>query len=279
MSPVQRLLRWFPATWAAIDRQAAEERAAWQAAHPGEYDSSVAQVLVLAAVILTAQWYWGDRPFFQEMWGQRVGRHPVYGRYLELLAFTWWSASKLAGFLLVPAAHIRLLGGRLRDHGFTLRPRPLPGQATPPGKWIYLVLFAVVLPALVIASTSKAFQDTYPFYREARRSWVDFLGWELQYGATFICLEFFFRGYLLFALRRALGSYAIFVMTVPYCMVHVLKPAAESLGAIAAGIVLGTLALGTGSIYYGVLIHVSVAWSMDLLSTWHQHAFPHRLWP
>ena len=51
--------------------------------------------------------------------------------------------------------------------------------------------------------------------------------WELQYGATFFTLEFFFRGYMLFGLRRALGSHAIFVMMVPYCMIHVLKPAPD----------------------------------------------------
>jgi membrane protease YdiL (CAAX protease family) len=33
-----------------------------------------------------------------------------------------------------------------------------------------------------------------------------------------------------------------------------------------AGIVLGTVALRTGSIWGGVLVHCAVAWSMDLLA-------------
>jgi membrane protease YdiL (CAAX protease family) len=53
-------------------------------------------------------------------------------------------------------------------------------------------------------------------------------------------------------------------MVVPYCMIHFGKPFLEALAAIAAGIVLGTLALKTRSIWCGVLIHVSVAISMDV---------------
>jgi membrane protease YdiL (CAAX protease family) len=41
---------------------------------------------------------------------------------------------------------------------------------------------------------------------------------------------------------------------------------AETFGAIIAGIVLGTLALRTKSIWGGVLIHVGVALTMDLLA-------------
>jgi membrane protease YdiL (CAAX protease family) len=87
-----------------------------------------------------------------------------------------------------------------------------------------------------------------------------------MYSAQFFSLEFFFRGFMLQALKRSLGAYAIFVMVVPYCMIHFGKPMPETLGAIAAGLVLGTLALRTGSIWAGFLIHVSVVWTMDLLA-------------
>ena len=71
-----------------------------------------------------------------------------------------------------------------------------------------------------------------------------------------------------------MGAYAIFAMIVPYCMIHFGKPFLECLAAIVAGTVLGTLALKTRSIWCGVLIHVSVAWTMDLLSLWHTTGFP-----
>jgi membrane protease YdiL (CAAX protease family) len=49
-------------------------------------------------------------------------------------------------------------------------------------------------------------------------------------------------------------------------MIHFSKPLAECLGSILAGIALGTVALRTGSIWGGVLVHCLVAWSMDLLA-------------
>jgi membrane protease YdiL (CAAX protease family) len=53
---------------------------------------------------------------------------------------------------------------------------------------------------------------------------------------------------------------------VPYCMIHYGKPMTETIGAIFAGVILGTLAMRTRSIWGGVLIHVGVAWTMDLLA-------------
>ena len=55
-------------------------------------------------------------------------------------------------------------------------------------------------------------------------------------------------------------------MIVPYCMIHYGKPLPETLGAIGAGLMLGTLAMRTRSIWGGVLIHVGVATTMDVLA-------------
>ncbi len=55
-------------------------------------------------------------------------------------------------------------------------------------------------------------------------------------------------------------------MCVPYCMIHFGKTFGETLGAIVFGIMLGTLALRTRSIWGGVLIHLGVAISMDLFT-------------
>jgi membrane protease YdiL (CAAX protease family) len=47
------------------------------------------------------------------------------------------------------------------------------------------------------------------------------------------------------------------------------KPLLETMGAILAGLILGTLALRTGSIWCGALIHISVAITMDVLALVH----------
>ena len=80
------------------------------------------------------------------------------------------------------------------------------------------------------------------------------------------------------ALRRTMGAGAIFAMAVPYCMIHYGKPYFEAQGAIVAGVVLGSLAMRTRSIYAGFLVHITVAVSMDLLSLWKRGALPIVFW-
>ena len=128
-------------------------------------------------------------------------------------------------------------------------------------------MFCCMLPA-VVAGIAHAARSATPIrstaWRIARGSTCG--AWEVLYAAQFVSLEFFFRGFLLQGLRRALGSNAIFVMIVPYCMIHYGKPLPETLGAIGAGLILGTLAMRTRSIWGGVLIHIGVAMTMDVLA-------------
>jgi hypothetical protein len=108
---------------------------------------------------------------------------------------------------------------------------------------IYLAMVLVVLPLVVIVSFSKSFSDHYPLYSQAGDSLWSLLIWELSYGLYFLVLEFFFRGFMIFSLSRCLGSCSII-----------------------AGIFLGTLALRVRSIFGGVFIHITIAWSMDILA-------------
>ena len=57
---------------------------------------------------------------------------------------------------------------------------------------------------------------------------------------------------------------------VPYVMIHFVKPAPEAAAAIVGGLVMGYLALRTGSIVWGIALHVSVAALMDVSSLWHR---------
>jgi membrane protease YdiL (CAAX protease family) len=165
-------------------------------------------------------------------------------------------------YLVVPAAWIKLVWrGRLSDYGFRLR-------GALDHAWIYVAIYSAILPVLVVASTTKSFQSTYPFYKEAGASWADLLAWESMYALQFMSLEFFFRGFMIQGLRARFGAATILVSVIPYCMIHFGKPFAETLGAIFAGLALGVLALLTRSIWLGVAIHVSVAVTMDLLALW-----------
>ena len=267
MNAAARLLGWPGRVLAALDERAAAERAA-PGYDPAGETARARQILVLAAILLALAYTVLDRPFFDETYGPALSQSRRLYRYRDLISYVYWSAAKLLGFGLIPLLHLRLLGLRLADHGLNPESRApvVPGARLP---WLrtYLILFAGIFPVLVGISHLKSFQDTYPFYRQAGRSLLDFTVWEVSYLLTFVAVEFFFRGYLLFGLRRAIGSLSIFVAVVPYCMIHVNKPLAEMLGSIVAGLLLGTLALSTGSIWCGVLLHVSVALSMDVLAS------------
>jgi membrane protease YdiL (CAAX protease family) len=247
--------------WERIDREAAEERRAL--ANPEGFDARPVWVLIVVALVLVFQEYWGDRPSYDKLFGERLADW----RYYTLGAFGWWAGAKVLGYLVVPLVLLLATRQSLSAYGLSI---PDPKSTLR----LYAVLFAAILPVIIGASFTRAFQATYPFYRQAARSWLDFFVWEGMYGATFLALEFFFRGFMLFSLRRAMGAHAIFVAIVPYCMIHFHKPVAEVVGAIFAGIVLGTVALATRSIWSGVLVHVSVGWTMDLLATAHVFGWP-----
>ncbi|MFI5289667.1 MAG: CPBP family intramembrane glutamic endopeptidase [Polyangia bacterium] len=243
--------------WEKINRAAAEDREK----HPG-FDHRPLVVMIVVALVLIFQQYYGDRPEFELLFSRYAGAH-----YFKLAGFAWWAGSKVFGYLVIPIVVIKALGGRLSDYGLRLR-----GFSR--HVWIYLALYLAIVPVIVIASHTRAFEATYPFYKLAARSWTDLFAWELMYAASFLALEVFFRGFMLFALERTMGAYAIFVMIVPYCMIHFNKPVTEVTGAIFAGIILGTLSMATRSIWCGVLIHISVAWSMDLLALIHTYGLP-----
>jgi membrane protease YdiL (CAAX protease family) len=235
--------------WRAIDRETDREPA-----EAGATSLQVLVVLITCCVVLTVQEYIGGSDRFA-----RYFPHDG-GRYWELQGFAWWSAWRVIGYVLIPLLAIALLPGqRIRDYHVSFR-------GFFKHFWIYAALFLAILPAVFVASKTSSFRHTYPFYRMANRSQLDLWTWEALYAAQFISLEFFFRGFLLQGLRRALGANAIFVMIVPYCMIHYGKPMAETFGAIGAGLILGTLAMRTRSIWGGVLIHIGVAITMDVLA-------------
>lgn len=71
--------------------------------------------------------------------------------------------------------------------------------------------------------------------------------------------EFFFRGFLLFALARIAGPYAILLQAVPFTLAHFGKPELETLSCIFGGSAFGYVAWRTKSFLYPFLIHTYLA--------------------
>lgn len=250
------------------------------AASEREIDFRPAACFVIVAMVLTMQEYYGGRAFYNDaiepvlrVWEKNGSSWIQVKRYGELYGFTWWVTARVLGYVVVPVAFWKLVFPKdsvldmgLRIHGFVKH------------LWIYGLCLAIVLPVMVIVSQQADFGSYYPFYKNSSRSWFDFVAWESMYWLQFFALEFFFRGWMIAVLRRTLGAAAIFAMAVPYCMIHYGKPYLEAHGAIVAGVVLGSLAMRTRSIYAGFLLHISVAVGMDLLSLWKRSALPTTWW-
>lgn len=211
-------------------------------------------LLTYAAVSLTVLEYFGRPEFFARQFPGYASL--AYGLYPHL----WWAASTLILFLLAPMLIVRqLFNHHLGDYGFRLsvKQRHL---------LLYAGLLVAMLPIVFYTAGRPDFQNIYPFYRGAHSATGgQVVAWEIFYLGQFIAVEFFFRGFLLFGLERVMGRYAIWVAMLPYCMLHFHKPPLEAFAAIVAGLILGEVALRTRTLWGGVLVHVGVAGTMELL--------------
>ncbi len=74
--------------------------------------------------------------------------------------------------------------------------------------------------------------------------------------------EFFFRGFLMFALLRVTGPIAVVIATVPFAFAHLGKPELETLSTVAGGLAYGWLDWRTGSVLWSGLAHT---WILSLV--------------
>lgn len=215
-------------------------------------------VLVTAAVALTFIRYAATAGTFERLTGIPVSSSDD----AQLAALVWWGTISIAGYVAIPLVAIRAFGlGSIRDIGVSWR-----GLAGRMPAYVTVLLLTLLIVGLV--SRWPSFQAVYPFYKPAELSVAKLVLFELVYGAQFFALEFFFRGFLIHIPKRRLGSLAVFVMMIPYCMIHFRKPLPETIGAILGGTVLGYASLRTGSIAGGIFLHLGVAWGMDTFALW-----------
>lgn len=149
--------------------------------------------------------------------------------------------------------------------------------------WLIVVLlFAGLLVLMIPASRWQVFQDYYPIFRQfapefgvvfssypKTNPWV-IAPWlmifaEVSYGMYLFCWEFFFRGYLLFGLARAIGSWAVIVQAVAFGFLHLGKPIPEVVASFVAGILLGWIAVKARSFIPCFLLHWAAALTFDVL--------------
>jgi hypothetical protein len=137
----------------------------------------------------------------------------------------------------------------------------------------YWVMLALMVPLVAIASFKPDFLETYPraesllgMPKDPAPSTLAYGIYELVYGLDFVFIEFFFRGFVVLALARICGASVILPMAAFYVFIHFEKPMGEAISSFFGGLLLGIISFETRSIYGGLIVHLGVAWMMELFA-------------
>jgi membrane protease YdiL (CAAX protease family) len=114
------------------------------------------------------------------------------------------------------------------------------------------VAIAVTVPVIAIVAAVPAIRD---WYAPSMSTVPDVL---LTNVLDLVPSEFLLRGFLLFALLRAVGPFGVVVALVPFVMIHIGKPDIEALSTLVGGLVFGWLNWRTGSIWASATYHVAI---------------------
>lgn len=137
----------------------------------------------------------------------------------------------------------------------------------------YFMMLLIMLPLIIAASFNDTFLRQYPMYKKTFAhvhlgipEWVTVMGYEIAYGLDFITVEFLFRGFFVIGMATLLGRGAVLCMAVVYCFLHFGKPAGEAISSIFGGYILGVVAYETRSVWGGVIVHMGIAWMMEIVA-------------
>lgn len=135
----------------------------------------------------------------------------------------------------------------------------------------YYILLLCMIPLLAIAATQADFLRVYPKWQRVgfiepylQNTLPAKLLFELSYGLDFITIELFFRGFLVLAFVRYAGKSVILPMAAFYCSIHFGKPLLECITSYLGGIILGVVVYYSRSIWGGLIVHLGIAWLMEL---------------
>jgi len=215
------------------------------------HDFGVAMAVMLCA---TVYFYHGRRPAFFD-WGRLLGLDRAtivaYGGFFQCGA--------ALVMLLLPALLLAryLLGIRYAEMGFRAGDWKL-------GLKIAAAAVMVVVPAILLTGNlTPGLCDVYPLTPLA--GVASFLAWEASYLVYYVAWEATFRGVIQLGLGSKMGIIqAMLLQTALTTCLHFGGPESETLAALAAGPLMGYLAIRTGSIVYPLAIHFAAGIATDV---------------
>lgn len=167
-------------------------------------------------------------------------------------------------FYLIPLYILKLIFDKkiVGLYGLTLNSQHIRG---------YFILFLALLPFIIIVSFTPDFQLAYPQFKPwlytdilSLKTWQTTAIFQISYAIDFVMTELLFRGALVIGMVSILGRNAILPMVTMYVAIHYGKPLGETISSIFGGYILGALAYQTRHIWGGVIVHISIALSMEL---------------
>jgi hypothetical protein len=135
----------------------------------------------------------------------------------------------------------------------------------------FFIMLLLMIPLIAAASFLPSFQHSYPqfkFWRysnaydlESNRLYGIFL---FAYAMDFVSIELLFRGALIIGMAKVLGREAVLPMVAAYVFIHFGKPPGEAISSFFGGFILGIHSLSKKNIFGGIVIHVGIAFLMEL---------------
>ncbi|HEX6222776.1 MAG TPA: CPBP family intramembrane glutamic endopeptidase [Chryseolinea sp.] len=167
--------------------------------------------------------------------------------------------------VIIPLSFVYIAYDRREHHYYGFLPQRFDARP-------YFQMLLIMLPFMVAASFLPSFLKQYPMYRASAAhdllgvpEWLTVLIYEFAYGFDFITVEFLFRGFMVIGMMKILGRHAVLAMAVTYCFLHTGKPLGEAISSIFGGYLLGVIAYETKSIWGGIIVHVGIAWLMEVI--------------
>jgi membrane protease YdiL (CAAX protease family) len=170
---------------------------------------------------------------------------PAYGQ-LDPRSVRDKAIERLVEFAIIPLVVLLLTRDDPRRYGLGI------GDARR-GLVLLAVLSAITLP--LIAVVVAASPDLRAFYAPQLSTVPDVV---LSDVIELYAAEFMLRGFLMFALFRAIGPLGLVVAVVPFVFQHLDKPPLEALSTLGGGLVFGWLDWRTRSIWYAGTYHVGI---------------------
>lgn len=147
----------------------------------------------------------------------------------------------------------------------------------------YFALFLLLSPFLIFISFTPDFLNAYPQFKPwnfenifGMQTWIYTSIYELVYSLDFVMTELIFRGTLVVGMMWLMGRTAILPMVAFYVSIHFGKPLAECISSAFGGYILGALAYQTRHIWGGVMVHIFIALTMEVMGFVQYYLFQSR---